>query len=161
MARGGPTTNGAAPFSCPNTPRRFALLSAIVIMSVRSDMMIKLLFCFLLMKVFSCSALSSCSFRFSLSASVFCSSVALLRKSPYCSYKWHIRAITPSYRQDKRNAPFRPALRYPMRCRYSDRLAPRPVPSYRRGGAFFHLIGSSRISSAFRIVSSRLVPRVG
>lgn len=125
-------------------------------MSARSDMMIKLLFCSLSMKVFSCSALSSCSFRFSLSASVSCSSVALLRKSPYCSYRWHTRAITPSYRQDKKRAVQSCS---PLSGSVPPLVpSPRPVPSSRRGEAFFHhLIVSSRLavslSHPFHLVS--------
>ena len=59
------------------------------------------------MKGLSCSAISSSSFPFSLSVPVFCSSVALLRKSPYCSYRWHTRQTTLSYkaRQKKRAVP--------------------------------------------------------
>ena len=113
---------------------------------------------FFSMKGFSCSAISSSSFPFSLSVPVFSSSVALLRRFPYCSYRWHIRAITPSYRQDKRNAPFRPALRSSDTMPLSglSRASSRPLVS--SGGAFFHhLIGSSRLavslSHPFHLVS--------
>lgn len=100
---------------------------------------------------------------------VFCSSVALLRRFPYCSYRWHTRQATPSYRQDK-NAPFRPALRY------SDPSRASPRPSYRAGGAFFissphpltvpcHLIVSRLVSSPVSNIAgryaSRPVPRPG
>lgn len=142
-------------------PRRFHLLAAIVMVSARAGMMrlLKMLFRFFFsMKGFSCSAISSSSFPFSLSVPVFSSSVALLRRFPYCSYRWHIRAITPSYRQDKRNAPFRPALRSSDTMPLSglSRASSRPLVS--SGGAFFHhLIGSSRLavslSHPFHLVS--------
>lgn len=125
------------------------------------------------MKGFSCSAILSSSFPFSLSVPVFCSSVALLRKSPYCSYRWHARQTTLSYKARQKNAPFRPALRYPSPSRL--RLAPRIV----RAGRFFissshppvvssshqaHLVSSPVSDIAGRRASRpvpRLVPRLG
>lgn len=113
------------------------------------------------MKGFSCSAISSSSFPSSLSVPVFSSSVALSQKSPYCSYKWHTRVITPSYRQDKKR---RSVLLSAILCDAAIHLVPpssRPLVSSGRG--VFHLIVPSRPPSCslIRIISSsRLVPRV-
>lgn len=86
---------------------------------------------------------------------VFCSSVALLRRSPYCSYRWHTRQTTHSYRQDKKTR--RSALLAAIRFR----PALRPVPSYRRGGAFFFIISSSYLSfHPHRFISSRSTCRM-
>lgn len=130
-------------------PRRFHLLAAIVMVSARAGMMrlLKMLFCFFFsMKGFSCSAISSSSFPSSLSVPVFCSSVALLRRFPCCSYRWHTRAITHSYRQDKKRAvPSCSPLFYAMPLSGSvSFLAPSP-----------RIVGARRFFSSHRLISSR------
>lgn len=83
----------------------------------------------------------------------FYSSVALLRKSPYCSYRWHTRQTTLSYKARQKNAPFHPALRYPSPPRPSSRLI------VLWGGAFFHLIDFDHLilPPSRHLIVSRLV----
>ena len=113
---------------------------------------------FFSMKGFSCSAISSSSFPSSLSVPVFSSSVALSQKSPYCSYKWHTRVITPSYRQDKKR---RSVLLSAILCDAAIHLVPPSSRSLVSSGRGVFSSSHRLISHSIRIVSSRLVPRVG